>query len=290
MYVTIVLLFVAMLSGCAAIKQHSGSDITPGPAYSIAQPWESKTLRNLNPAQVMGVTVVGVSISPQSKWVSEEVYCLGNGVLPVETWRTLIFLDSNIFQGSAIINDDKTLIILLFPFEFDSNILEGKKAIIISAFAKSVMTMQGRVVATSQDDLGRLLVDVGFREQFFAQNPSAIHQAVQIPYDTPEGRIFFEGMEGERGLVERFPDVARLENGEAFAVQKDEFLSLAQASPQEHFLDRFLTEGSLPLGPGIVACPGCALPSFLWGVYRATRDPHQVCLDWIAKQRSGGKK
>lgn len=280
-HLVIALVLLVISSGCAAVKQQAGFDIIPeGPSKTV-QVWESQALKGMQPSHMQGVTVYSVSLAPNHPWLKEEVYCLENGVLPVETWRTLVFLDNGIFQGTALVNEEKTVILLLFPFEYDERQLEGRHAVIISAFAKSVLTMQAQTVALTQQELARLAGSVVFQEEFFAKYPSVMRPryVVQILYDTPEGRLLFDSLE------KRFPDRARLENGQVFAVRKDEFLRLASISSQEYFFDRFLTSGSLPLGPGMVACPECMIPNLAWGLYKASRDPHQVCLDWIAAQR-----
>lgn len=283
MYAHIAIALGLLVSGCAAVKRQAGFDIIPEGPSKAAQVWESQALKGMRPSHMQGVTVYSVLVEP-NPWLEKEIYCLEN-VLPVETWRTLVFLDNGIFQGSALVNEEKTIILLLLPFEYDERQLEGKRAVIISAFAKSVLTMQGQIIPLAKEELAQLVENASFQEQFFARYPSVMRprNVVQIPYDTPEGRIFFDELE------RRFPDRARLENGQVFAIRKDEFLRLASTSPQEYFLDRFLTVGSLPLGPGIVACPECIIPSIAWGAYKASRDPHQVCLDWIAKQKRSKK-
>lgn len=240
---------LALLTGCAGIKQNAGYNIETtkteqGDRGGVQPPWRCVSVRGLV-AEAWSYTVAEIKLpQPRPEVWNNEIYDpslsykVGKSVRAIEcsVWRTAFYVDGKVETFDAVMNPDKTLLYVLLP---PGKVTEYNRGNWLVWFrdGKTVMTTRG-VMVTVEESLAEL------SNQFFAKYPSPFPRYSNLRRDQPEGRKFFQSLE------ERYPVPLPLGDEGSFSVPVD-IVHVGALSRGEHWLDNIVTCGSVDVVPSV---------------------------------------
>lgn len=240
---------LALLAGCAGIKQNAGYNIEAtkveqGDQGGVQPPWRCVSVRGLV-SEAWSYTVAEIKLpQPRPEVWNNEIYDpslsykVGKSVRAIEcsVWRTAFYVDGKIETFDAIMNRDKTLLYVLLPSGRVAEYNQGNWLVWFRD-GKTVMTTRGTVVAV-EGNVAEL------SNQFFATHPSPFPRYSNLRRDHSEGRKFFQWLE------EHYPVPLSLGNEGGFSVPID-IVHVGALSRGEHWLDSIVTCGSVSVVPSV---------------------------------------
>lgn len=239
---------LALLTGCAGIKQNAGYNIETtmaeqGDQGGVQPPWRCVSVRGLV-TEVFSYTVAEIKLPrPRPEVWNNEIYeslsyKVGKSVRAIEcsVWRVAFYVNGKVEMFDAVMNPDKTLLFALLP---PGRVVEYNRGNWLVWFrdGKTVMTMRGTVV-TVEGNVAEL------SNQFFVTHPSPFPRYSNLRRDQPEGRKFFHWLE------EHYPVPLPLGDEGNFSVPID-IVHVGALSRGEHWLDNIVTCGSVDVVPGV---------------------------------------
>ena len=238
-----------LISGCASLKKDAGFEIETtrveqGDQGGVLPPWRCISVKGLvTEAFSYTVAMIEIPKSLSEVWKSEitgsgRSYKVGKSTAALEcsVWRTAFYLDGKVEVFDAVMNPDKTQLFGLLPPGKVAEFNRGQWLVWFND-GKTVMTTQGSVVVTD----GNL---IGLGNQFFSTNPSPLTRYANLRRLEPEGRRFFEQLEG------RYPVPLPLGDGETFSTQQSVAL-VGKLTKGETALDNLVTCGSASAVPSV---------------------------------------
>lgn len=269
------MIVLALLTGCASIKQDAGYNIETtkveqGEQGGAQPPWRCISVRG-DVAKTFSYTVAMIKLPkplPEA-WRSEirdpsRSYKVGKSVRPVicSVWRAAFYIDGRAEVFDAIMNLNETELFVLLP---PGRVKEYDRGNWLVWFndGKTAMTTKGALVSVENSAFE-------LSNQFFAANPSPFPEFSHLRRDNPDGRKFFTWLE------KRYPVPLPLgDDEETFSTQPD-IVHVGALTKGVNRLDRLVTCGS-----------ASAVPSTTFMVVGAVLSlPHNIS---VAKNGCGKK-
>lgn len=244
------MIVLALLTGCASIKQDAGYNVEitkaeQGDQGGVQPPWRCVSVRG-DVSGVYGYTVAMIKLPKPlpDVWRNEisdpsRTYKVGKSVRAVtcSVWRTTYHVDNKVEVHDAVMNRDETELFVLLP---PGRVAEYNRGYWLIRFndGKTAMTTKGAVVSVEGETFE-------LSNQFRLANPSPFPQYSQLRRDNPEGRKFFSWLEA------RYPIPLPLgDDGETFSTQPD-IVHVGSLTKGVHWLDRLMTCGAFDAVPSV---------------------------------------
>lgn len=258
--ITVILVCLALLTGCASFKKDAGyyvetTKAEQGDQGGVLPPWRCMSVRG-GVQMVYGYTAAMIKL-PQplpEVWRNEirdpsRSYKVGTSVRTVtcSVWRTARYGNGQVEVFDAVMNPDETELFVLLP---PGRVTEYGRSNWLVWFGdgKTVMTTKGVVVRIDGEA-------PELSDQFFATHPSPFPEYSNLRRDNPEGRKFFAGLE------RRYPIPLPLgDDGGVFSTQPD-IVHVGALTKGVNKSDRLVTCGSASAGPSVTLMAASTLLS-----------------------------
>jgi hypothetical protein len=239
----------ALLSGCATLNEKAGLNVRAKSPTARQEPWHNLVITgDVRKTQAVGVAFVSLPTPLPKQWKEEFVDGARTYIVelpdgkklrkPLEkvVFRALLCRAGHCEMFDAVLNPQVTGFFVFLPS--DGSKYQGSDLVIVSSDATWLMTTRGEIVDIKGVSPESLPPDL------LAFYPSKLNQVVIMDRSDPAGKQFFADME------RFFPEHLRV-GTTRYSARPDAELVGALFTKVETALDKVISCGSLPAGPGV---------------------------------------